>query len=215
MKSGNLFAGALASAICVLVGNAQAATVLDQQFIPVTITSLAGFTDGSGFRRAQTFTVGITGTLTEVDIFEALGNTQQGFFGPFSGMNILSTSGGVPTFTVLGTGAFVSQSGGVATFSTSLPVTIGEVLAIEPILASTQEFNLWEAQQPSGYAGGTSFLKRVTDPQFLAEIQDNGFQTFVDVSTPLPGALPLFATGLGALGLLGWRRKRKLPVPAA
>ena len=28
-------------------------------------------------------------------------------------------------------------------------------------------------------------------------------------ATPLPAALPLFATGLGALGLLGWRRKRK------
>jgi hypothetical protein len=27
--------------------------------------------------------------------------------------------------------------------------------------------------------------------------------------TPLPAALPLFATGLGALGLLGWRKKRK------
>jgi hypothetical protein len=27
--------------------------------------------------------------------------------------------------------------------------------------------------------------------------------------TPLPAALPLFATGLGALGLLGWRTKRK------
>ncbi|MGZ5866501.1 MAG: hypothetical protein ACXWKC_14070, partial [Xanthobacteraceae bacterium] len=27
--------------------------------------------------------------------------------------------------------------------------------------------------------------------------------------TPIPGALPLFASGLGALGLLGWRRKRK------
>ena len=27
--------------------------------------------------------------------------------------------------------------------------------------------------------------------------------------TPLPAALPLFATGLGALGLLGWRRKTK------
>jgi hypothetical protein len=29
--------------------------------------------------------------------------------------------------------------------------------------------------------------------------------------TPLPAALPLFVTGLAALGLLGWRRKRKAP----
>jgi hypothetical protein len=28
-------------------------------------------------------------------------------------------------------------------------------------------------------------------------------------ATPLPAALPLFASGLGAIGLLGWRRKRK------
>ncbi len=28
-------------------------------------------------------------------------------------------------------------------------------------------------------------------------------------ATPLPAALPLFASGLGGLGLLGWRRKRK------
>jgi hypothetical protein len=27
--------------------------------------------------------------------------------------------------------------------------------------------------------------------------------------TPLPTTLPLFATGLGGLGLLGWRKKRK------
>jgi hypothetical protein len=31
-------------------------------------------------------------------------------------------------------------------------------------------------------------------------------------ATPLPAALPLFATGLGGLGLLGWRRKRKAQV---
>jgi hypothetical protein len=31
---------------------------------------------------------------------------------------------------------------------------------------------------------------------------------------PLPGALPLFATGLGALGLLGWRRKKKAAASA-
>jgi hypothetical protein len=34
-------------------------------------------------------------------------------------------------------------------------------------------------------------------------------------ATPLPAALPLFATGLGALGLLGWRRKRKAVALAA
>jgi hypothetical protein len=33
--------------------------------------------------------------------------------------------------------------------------------------------------------------------------------------TPLPAALPLFATGLGAMGLLGWRRKRKVASLAA
>jgi outer membrane lipase/esterase len=33
--------------------------------------------------------------------------------------------------------------------------------------------------------------------------------------TPLPAALPLFATGLGAIGVLGWRRKRKNAVALA
>ena len=28
-------------------------------------------------------------------------------------------------------------------------------------------------------------------------------------ATPLPAALPLFATGLGTLGVIGWRKKRK------
>ena len=31
----------------------------------------------------------------------------------------------------------------------------------------------------------------------------------INGETPLPAALPLFSSGLGALGLLGWRRKRK------
>jgi hypothetical protein len=34
-------------------------------------------------------------------------------------------------------------------------------------------------------------------------------------STPLPTALPLFASGLGAMGLLGWRRKRTKTVATA
>jgi hypothetical protein len=34
-------------------------------------------------------------------------------------------------------------------------------------------------------------------------------QTFTATNTPLPPALALFTTGLGVVGLLGWRRKRK------
>ena len=34
-------------------------------------------------------------------------------------------------------------------------------------------------------------------------------------ATPLPAALPLFASGLGAMGLFGWRRKRKTAAIAA
>jgi hypothetical protein len=45
------------------------------------------------------------------------------------------------------------------------------------------------------------------------EAQDLGLITGIGFvppgQVPLPAALPLFATGLGALGLLGWRRKRK------
>jgi hypothetical protein len=34
-------------------------------------------------------------------------------------------------------------------------------------------------------------------------------------ATPLPAALPLFAGGLGAIGLFGWRRKKKPAILAA
>lgn len=37
----------------------------------------------------------------------------------------------------------------------------------------------------------------------------------VGAPTPLPAALPLFASGLGALGFLGWRRKRRAAARAA
>jgi hypothetical protein len=33
-------------------------------------------------------------------------------------------------------------------------------------------------------------------------------------ATPLPAALPLFASGIGGLGLLSWRRKRKAQATA-
>jgi len=57
------------------------------------------------------------------------------------------------------------------------------------------EFQL-EEDRPVNIANGNT-VSSSTDPDPPAAV-------------PLPGALPLFATGLGALGLLGWRRKRKV-----
>jgi hypothetical protein len=50
-----------------------------------------------------------------------------------------------------------------------------------------------------------SFFQNDDGIEFASAIEGG-----VDVaSTPLPAGLPLFATGLGAMGLFGWRRKRK------
>jgi hypothetical protein len=45
----------------------------------------------------------------------------------------------------------------------------------------------------------------------ILDVGYNGMwaQSATQSTTPLPAALPLFATGLGAIGLFGWRRKRK------
>jgi hypothetical protein len=43
----------------------------------------------------------------------------------------------------------------------------------------------------------------------LGDVQRFGIQAIATAATPLPATLPLFATGLGALGLIGWWRGRK------
>lgn len=54
-----------------------------------------------------------------------------------------------------------------------------------------------------------------SDPNFLHFDDVSVNQIGGGDTTPLPAALPLFATGLGALGLLGWRRKKKAAALAA
>jgi hypothetical protein len=72
-----------------------------------------------------------------------------------------------------------------------------------------------------GYNGGglgaafdTCELVSTFDCSSINPLAANG-ATITPASTPLPAALPLFATGLGAMGLFGWRRKRKAEAIAA
>jgi len=54
------------------------------------------------------------------------------------------------------------------------------------------------------------------DPLIVSTFPPNFDLWTYEVSlVPLPGALPLFASALGVMGLLGWRRKRKHAAAAA
>jgi hypothetical protein len=79
----------------------------------------------------------------------------------------------------------------------------------------TQTVDTLDGHSPHwGYSFGmTGGHEQPTNPTNygvgLFEVSGFPFGTQEISQTPLPAALPLFATGLGALGLLGWRRKRK------
>ena len=62
-------------------------------------------------------------------------------------------------------------------------------------------YSTWLINSVTISVGGWSTDQTHTD--VISEIDLPG------TPTPLPAALPLFISGLGALGLLGWRRKRK------
>jgi len=84
--------------------------------------------------------------------------------------------------------------------STNVPLNapgVGGLLAEDPSTIMSDVFN---GQTPDGgdFVAGSAV-------GLLTQFDYNP----VAPATPLPAALPLFATGLGAMGLIGWRRKRK------
>ena len=75
-----------------------------------------------------------------------------------------------------------------------------------PFPLGVTDLQAWARDQfldPDWLRIGTDIVGGTSAPTFNLAFSLEGDQT------PLPGALPLFAGGLGALGLLGWRRKRK------
>jgi len=83
---------------------------------------------------------------------------------------------------------------------------------IPPTLPATADVFLYGFQQYPTFAQLGYIFRSNVNGAWCVGTQDcsadYGFSHEWTV-TPIPPALPLFATGLGALGLLGWRRKRK------
>ena len=99
----------LVAALLVLAFSAQevrAASVLDQEFSPAT-SNITGFVGlSNNIDRAQTFTVGITGLLTDVQVRISVDSTTTD---PLL-FDIRTTSGGAPTEADAGSGILFSTS---------------------------------------------------------------------------------------------------------
>jgi hypothetical protein len=123
------------------------------------------------------------------------------------------------SLTISGTGAAAGQTSGWAGQASS---TISDNLGDHLILA-VDAGNIGTNHTMAGGVFFPSVLPSTIDISTLSLASFLGGPGTIDYSvsidlpngayvTPLPPALPLFAAGLGLLGLLGWRRKRKAAV---
>ena len=118
------------------------------------------------------------------------------------------------------------QPGAPASFDPLNPYYHADYYGVGFALANGQFYALYEeaGTQPTGWTcGGANVPYCLLGPN--TDGSYNGFGDHVvaltdfavsNISeTPLPATFPLFASGLGAMGLLGWRRKRKAAALAA
>jgi hypothetical protein len=177
----------VAFGLLLLIGvrQAEAIEVLDQQN-DVSPSATADSTSGGVLEQAQTFTVGVTGTLSRI----AVQINFPGFGSPGSAiLTVYNTSAGVPNAS-LGTASLSSSgipSGGYAfqSFDVSsygIPIHAGDVLAYG--ITSTADSYLFVRStfDHSTYAGGNS-IWRTTSPNGpwtpYTPTHDGGFQTYV------------------------------------
>ncbi len=172
--------------------------------------------------RAQTFTTGISGQLSRIDLDIYLRQFASGSIL----LDLLSTNAGVPTSTVLAATSLpsssvpphISQHGFVSFDLTAMNihVTEGEVLAIALRSSNDQLIGGWVGGH-TNYAGGQFYYNYPTNNNGWVVFSppdeyDLYFKTYVDVaavnSVPEPGTAVGLA-GLGSVGLIAAWRKRK------
>ena len=119
-----------------------------------------------------------------------------------------SFTDGIQTFTNATT-LFMETFNVISTDATGLPLTWSIALRI-----NSADFIITTTECLGNPCAAFAFtdLGRISTSNFGYNSTMAGDWTVT--ATPIPTTLPLFATGLGALGLLGWRRKRKAQATA-
>jgi hypothetical protein len=161
-------------------GSVLAASVVDQKY-EVDSTGWGG-TATNYF--AQTFTVGITGKLTSVDL-----RLSEAAAVPVT-VHISGLSGGVPRGTGLASGSASIQFVNWYNFALTPPVSVtaGQTLGIVFSLGAGGSV---KGSAPGGYPGGQALIKPAASWELHPEI-DFAFRTYVEkaVATPAPTLKP-------------------------
>jgi hypothetical protein len=168
--------------------------------------------------------------------FTQVGTPTNGCCGPFDVSATLdATPNGAGNFNIVGISGTVTENGTPYSITglISPPSDPGGYFGFNNIIYNGASYKFDTGGVAFYAAGGFNYY--VADPSTAYNVYDNGYPNAIlsttasyDVNTPfngtysiteiqsgslsatpLPAALPLFATGLGGLGLLGWRRKRK------
>lgn len=171
------------------------------------------------------FTSSSSGTVTQIDLAltnnAGSGNVNVYLYGDSSGSPASSAIG---SWTVAAAGQFGSTNNTVVTIpgisGVNLVAGTSYWLLLAPVDAGGSLFDAWNVNSLSPLALGN--LVGFSDPTQITSspsqtVSDQTLPTFDVLGTadavsaiPLPATLPLFAGGIGALGLVRWRSKRKL-----
>jgi hypothetical protein len=213
-----------ASPICLICGTFNlfvpcAFAAIDQQYVPATTNQFANVGVGNVVDWAQTFTVGITGTLTGFDVwvdrqpevsqpllFDIRTTLAGAPSDPDTGPNVLA-SGSLPA------SMFLADEGSpgsppsillhVELSSRSFSVVAGQVLAIalrsdDPGAVTSLTYN-WHGNEPGAYTRGSAYLRVAGgwEPQ----VTDQVFRAYVN-PIPEPSAALLLIFAVASAGVM-------------